>query len=674
MSSVFFDSAARILSTVFNWLQTSSQGKTANLVVDTFQAGINNAVVGGEGFTLVPGTSPLSVTVDGQGIAYDINSNRIFISSSDVTLYNASNVTTTTNNGLGTFISTPQSTGCVNIPLTPSVLNYLWIDYLATTNTSAYTLNEITKAKIFFELTDGYNIIVTTVNTPPDSASIYLGSVNAPASGIITSGAISQTGRQYFNILPNIVPITTAQANRSDATVTYNTASTYVLETHIKAVGTGTVNATNPHGTSLADLGVTSLDTVTGHRQLEHGTIQASGNAAANTIIAGVPGIPSPSTSAMATSINIVSPGSDYITVDQLLSTEFALINGTAFNVTAIFGAIPTNANVFFPNVSGTYSVFWDSTVKAFSSTTADISADVTKLWLCSVTYSYVGSGPSDHNALSSLTDRRRIGSSMHLLQRWLSSARPGSGLTAPASGEFGFNLTNSSFEYWDGSAWQQPVNTSSNATVPTGTLLPFAGAVAPTGFLLANGSAVSRTTFASLFSVIGVIYGPGDGSTTFNIPNMINSVAIGAGSIASLGTTFGEQNHTLTTGEMPTHSHTVNDPGHGHTVNDPGHNHSHSDPGHSHSLVNTTPAGSAGVVAVQSTGPNQGIAGGGPGGGSFAELATAASSTGISNVANTTGISNAVNTTGISNNNTGGGGSHNNVQPSLGVTYVIKT
>ena len=201
MSSVFFDSAARIFSTVFNWLQTSSQGKTGTLIMDTFQAGIDNATLSGEGFTLVPGTSPLSVTVNGQGIAYDINSNRIFISSTDTTLYNASNTTTTTPDGIGGNVLTPQSTGCVNIPLTPSVLNYLWIDYLVTTDTSAYTLNEITQAKIFFKLTDGYNISVTTVNTPPDSSSIFLGTVTAPASGIITSCSISQTGRQYFNIL-----------------------------------------------------------------------------------------------------------------------------------------------------------------------------------------------------------------------------------------------------------------------------------------------------------------------------------------------------------------------------------------------------------------------------------------------------------------------------------------
>lgn len=562
MSSVIFTSAQRIIAQILDWLQSSGQGKTANLVTDTFQPGIDNATSGGEGFTLVPGTNPLSVTVEGQGIAYDPVSNRIFISSSDVTLYNATNPTTTTNDGTGTFVLTPQSTGCVNVPLTGSTINYLWIDYLATTNVSAFTLNKITQAKIFYKSTDGYNIQVTTVNTPPDSNSIFLGTIDLTSvpSGIIPNSTISQTGRQYFNILPNIVPIKTPQTNRSDATTTYNPASSYTLEAHIKAVGTSPagVSPTNPHALTLADLGVGTLDTVVGHRQLEHGI--GGGSAAANAIIAGVPGTPYPTTSAMAASINIVNPGSDYLTIFQLLSTEFALINGTAYNVTEIFGAIPANANIFFPNVSGTYNVYYDSIVKAFSSTTSDISSDPTKLWLCTVTYTYVGSSPSDHNALSALTDRRRVGSSTHLLQRWLSSARPGSGVTAASSGEFGFNLSTNLLEYWDGSSWQQPVNSSSNSTVPTGTLLPFAGAAAPSGFLLANGSAVSRTTFASLFAVIGTTWGPGDGSTTFNVPNLVNNAPIGAGSIAPFGTTVGSQTQTPTevghTHNGPLHSH----------------------------------------------------------------------------------------------------------------------
>ncbi len=58
------------------------------------------------------------------------------------------------------------------------------------------------------------------------------------------------------------------------------------------------------------------------------------------------------------------------------------------------------------------------------------------------------------------------------------------------------------------------------NAGTPTGALMPFAGKVIPEGYLLCNGAEVSRTTYANLFSVIGTLWGSGDGSTTFNLPD----------------------------------------------------------------------------------------------------------------------------------------------------------
>lgn len=58
---------------------------------------------------------------------------------------------------------------------------------------------------------------------------------------------------------------------------------------------------------------------------------------------------------------------------------------------------------------------------------------------------------------------------------------------------------------------------------VPVGTILPYGGKIAPPGYLLISGGAISRTTYADLFAVIGTTYGKGDGSTTFNLPNMSN-------------------------------------------------------------------------------------------------------------------------------------------------------
>jgi microcystin-dependent protein len=84
-------------------------------------------------------------------------------------------------------------------------------------------------------------------------------------------------------------------------------------------------------------------------------------------------------------------------------------------------------------------------------------------------------------------------------------------------------------------------INSVLNSAVPTGLALPFGGSVVPDGWLLANGAAVSRTTFANLFSVYGTTHGAGDGSTTFNLPDLRDRYIIGADTNA-LGTKIAEQ------------------------------------------------------------------------------------------------------------------------------------
>ena len=116
---------------------------------------------------------------------------------------------------------------------------------------------------------------------------------------------------------------------------------------------------------------------------------------------------------------------------------------------------------------------------------------------------------------------------------------------------------------------------------MPTGSLMPYAGASAPTGYLLCDGAAISRTTYATLFALVGTTYGAGDGSTTFNIPDLRGRVIAGqddmGGSSANrltgqtggvdgdvLGGSGGTETHTLTSSEMehtnstPTVSHAV--------------------------------------------------------------------------------------------------------------------
>ena len=88
-----------------------------------------------------------------------------------------------------------------------------------------------------------------------------------------------------------------------------------------------------------------------------------------------------------------------------------------------------------------------------------------------------------------------------------------------------------------------------------TGAVQLYAGSTAPSGWLICNGQAVSRTTYAALFAVIGTTYGAGNGSTTFNVPNLVNKTVRGSN---SLGKTGGADTITLSTENMPAHSHGV--------------------------------------------------------------------------------------------------------------------
>lgn len=101
---------------------------------------------------------------------------------------------------------------------------------------------------------------------------------------------------------------------------------------------------------------------------------------------------------------------------------------------------------------------------------------------------------------------------------------------------------------------------------VPTGTVTAFAGAAAPSGWLLCTSTPVSRATYAALFAVIGTTYGAGDGSTTFNLPNMVSRSPVGSG-VFTLGDAVGNATHTHST---PAHTHPV--PGHTHSI--PSHEH----------------------------------------------------------------------------------------------------
>lgn len=99
-------------------------------------------------------------------------------------------------------------------------------------------------------------------------------------------------------------------------------------------------------------------------------------------------------------------------------------------------------------------------------------------------------------------------------------------------------------------------------AVNPVGTVLLYAGASAPTGYLVANGAAVSRTTYASLYGVLGVNFGSGDGTTTFNLPDLRGRVPAGYNTnntlFSTMGKVGGSETHKLTENELPAHYHQV--------------------------------------------------------------------------------------------------------------------
>ena len=123
--------------------------------------------------------------------------------------------------------------------------------------------------------------------------------------------------------------------------------------------------------------------------------------------------------------------------------------------------------------------------------------------------------------------------------------------------------------------ALTQIPNTMLDNVAPPGVVLPFAGASAPSGWLLCDGSAVSRTTYAALFTAISTAFGVGDGSTTFNVPDLRGRVAAGKDNMggtaasrlttggsgvdgATLGASGGAQTHTLTSAQIPSHTHSL--------------------------------------------------------------------------------------------------------------------
>jgi microcystin-dependent protein len=97
----------------------------------------------------------------------------------------------------------------------------------------------------------------------------------------------------------------------------------------------------------------------------------------------------------------------------------------------------------------------------------------------------------------------------------------------------------------------------NSQPYLPVGSISIYAGQTAPSGWLFCDGTAVSRFTYPRLFSVINRTYGAGDGTTTFNLPNLQERLPVGKSGSSVLGNTGGSDTITLSVNNIPSHTHT---------------------------------------------------------------------------------------------------------------------
>lgn len=107
-------------------------------------------------------------------------------------------------------------------------------------------------------------------------------------------------------------------------------------------------------------------------------------------------------------------------------------------------------------------------------------------------------------------------------------------------------------------------VSDSLTGLIPIGTVHLWTALAPPTNYLLCNGAAIGRTQFPQLFAVMGTVYGAGDGSTTFNVPNCQARTILGNNN-NTMGLTGGSATATLDVVNLPVHGHQVSDPSHTH-------------------------------------------------------------------------------------------------------------
>ena len=198
----------------------------------------------------------------------------------------------------------------------------------------------------------------------------------------------------------------------------------------------------------------------------------------------------------------------------------------------------------------------------------------------------------------------------------------------------------------------------------PTGEITMWGTNTAPTGWLLCDGSAVSRSTYSALFGVLSTTYGAGNGSTTFNLPNLKGRFPVGKDTSAEfdvLGETGGGKTNALGVSNLPAHDHTAS------SSSSSSSSSTVTDPGHSHPLTNGSlvvrqdGGGNADLTANSSYGPYNTYT-----------LSNDSNTTGISVATSTsTSTSTTVNTSG--GNGTATGNAFNILPPYIALNFIIR-
>lgn len=242
-------------------------------------------------------------------------------------------------------------------------------------------------------------------------------------------------------------------------------------------------------------------------------------------------------------------------------------------------------------------------------------------------------------------------------------------------------------------SLWLRTGGSSGAGGVQSGLMADWPSSAVPSGWLECDGAEVSRSTYANLFNAIGTVWGVGDGSTTFNLPNLSGRMAIGVGGGFSLAQTGGATFQTVSKAQLPSyaltvtdpgHTHVVTDPGHTHTVIDPDHTHTVTDPGHVHTVTDpghmhtapeisndvTVGLGIGGVVAGNTGSATTGITINS----ATTGVTNQSAATGVTNQSNTTGVTNQSHVTGISVASGGSGNPLSTISPYAAVLKIIKT